>query len=113
MTLSLAPRPDLNPAVQNLQDIEKKLEFFIAETAAAGLHDTVALLQMARLDLLTKMHGITEEELEVLLCTAKLVSDAPVITKSAPLAAKRSPKKSSEGPARRTAKRTARRASPG
>jgi len=105
MTRSVAPQPDIDQAAQNLQAIEKKLEICIAETMSAGLSDTAALLQVARLDLLTKIHGISEDELEVLLCTVKLVSDDPVIMNPRPSAVKPGRKKPSDGSARHSARR--------
>jgi hypothetical protein len=48
----------------HLNDIVKALDRDIEATAGYGLHVTASLLRMARLDLLSQIHGISDEELE-------------------------------------------------
>jgi hypothetical protein len=53
-------------AAAHLNGIVRTLEHDIEVTAAYGLDGTVKLLRAARLDLLTRIHGISETELAAL-----------------------------------------------
>jgi hypothetical protein len=44
-----------------------ELDRIILAVTEAGLKETAGLLRMARIDLLTRIHGITEEEFDTLL----------------------------------------------
>lgn len=54
-----------------LLELAKSLDENIAAAVKANLHETAALLHMAKLDLLTRIHGISEEEMENFLFVAK------------------------------------------
>jgi hypothetical protein len=45
----------------------KTLDGFIAEVAASNLCETVALLQIARIDLVARAKGISEDDLDAVL----------------------------------------------
>jgi hypothetical protein len=49
-----------------LLEIVEHLERDAKVTAASGLHVTTKLLRMARLDLLCRVHGISDDELEAI-----------------------------------------------
>ena len=53
-------------AAAHLSGVVRTLEHDIEITAAYGLDGTVTLLRAARLDLLTRIHGISETELAAL-----------------------------------------------
>ena len=42
----------------------RTLDGFIAEVVAAKLHETAALLNIARIDLIARVNGVSENELE-------------------------------------------------
>ena len=44
-----------------------ELDKIIVAVSEAGLKETAGLLRMARIDFLTRIHGITEEEFDTLL----------------------------------------------
>ena len=44
-----------------------ELDRIIVAVTEAGLKETAGLLRMARIDLLTRIHGISEEEFDTLL----------------------------------------------
>jgi hypothetical protein len=50
-----------------LQGLVEALDGVISKAVAEDLRETVALLNIARLDLLLRAHGFSEEELEALL----------------------------------------------
>lgn len=64
-----------------LLELAKSLDENIAAAVKANLHETAALLHMAKLDLLTRIHGISEEEMDNFLFVAKtcaaIARDAP------------------------------------
>lgn len=49
-----------------LQDIAMTLDACIDEVSIAELHETAALLSIARLDLMARIHRVTEQELDQL-----------------------------------------------
>lgn len=50
----------------SLELLIRMVENCIHEANAAGLTETSALLRMVKLDVITRLHGITDEELEAL-----------------------------------------------
>lgn len=82
MPWSVTPQSATHRVPSSLQAIENKLSSCIADAVAEGLNETAALLHMARLDLLTRMHGITQEEFDAFLCTAREVAEVMRQTKS-------------------------------
>ena len=50
-----------------LQELVEALDGVIAKVAAENLRETVALLNIARLDLVLRTNGFSEEELDALL----------------------------------------------
>ncbi len=66
-----------------LLEIVEGLERDAKITAACGLHVTTKLLRMARLDLLCRIHGISDDELQAIgdeLNRRQPTGDAPVWT---------------------------------
>ncbi len=51
-----------------LEDVAATIGICIDEVAKARFHETAALLSIARLDLMTRIYQITEQELEQLEC---------------------------------------------
>lgn len=56
--------------LQTLQNIVAAIDSCIDKVASAQLSETAALLRIARLDLMVRIHGISERELEQLAFVA-------------------------------------------
>lgn len=52
---------------RGVEDVTSRITVCIEELSAAGYHETAAILAIARLDLLARRHGITEDELQYLM----------------------------------------------
>lgn len=62
---------DTKDNVRRLNGIVARLDQSIKELQEIGYGETVALLQMVRLDLFSRMHGISADELDALLFVAR------------------------------------------
>jgi hypothetical protein len=47
-----------------LEDVAAAIAACIEQVSAARMHETAAMLSIARLDLLVRLHGVSEQELE-------------------------------------------------
>lgn len=56
---------------RKLNQIVTRLDQMIEELKGMGYGETVALMQMVRLDLFSRMHGISADELDALLFVAR------------------------------------------
>jgi hypothetical protein len=61
------------PRRQLLAGVIATLDACIAKIAAAKLHETATLLSIARLDLLSHLNGITDQELQEIVSNAQSV----------------------------------------
>jgi hypothetical protein len=55
------------PQPRDIEDVTSQISACIEELTAAGYHETAAMLAIARLDLLARRHGITEDELQYIM----------------------------------------------
>jgi len=52
-----------------VQDVVAKISACIVQLRAAGYGETAEILAIARLDLLARLHGLSDEELELLIAS--------------------------------------------
>jgi hypothetical protein len=60
------------PPRRDIEDVTSQISACIEQLTAAGYHETAAMLAIARLDLLARRHGITEDELQYLMAGPRL-----------------------------------------
>ncbi len=56
----------------DVEDVTSQITACIEDLTAAGYHETAAMLAIARLDLLARRHGITEDELQYIMTAPRL-----------------------------------------
>jgi len=75
-----AARPPFRKAVRPdaaAENVVALITACIAEVRAAGFAETAEILAIARIDLLARLYGVSEEELECIIAAAPLKAETP------------------------------------
>lgn len=60
----------LSQRQRTVEGVMSQITVCIKELSAAGYHETAAMLAIARMDLLVRQNGITDDELQYMLAAA-------------------------------------------
>lgn len=65
------------PPRRDVEDVASQISACIVDLNAAGYHETAAMLAIARVDLLARRHGITEDELQYIAAASRTRQTEP------------------------------------
>jgi|GEM_PF-7033452 hypothetical protein len=61
----------MKPDTPEFEHLVTRMRDMISDLSDAGLKETAALVRMAHIDLISRVHGISQEELDTLLFVAR------------------------------------------